>query len=228
MTNTDWSQQRIRDIVTSHPVAAELFRANGIDFCCNGDRVLAEEVSELELTQKEIYLALDEIRENDGGATQGAAFFTDMDPRPLIDHIVTKHHAYLWENLPQIRALLTETLRANGMAHPELYDVYKLYGELTKELEPHLIREETEFVPLVGESEPGKCEKCRLLMHVLADDHKKAATIMKDIRRATNNYSVPAGADEGLKDLYTRLQDLEGNLYEYIHQENNILFPKIA
>lgn len=63
MSDADWSERTIRDIVTSNPVAMQLFREHGIDFCCNGDRELAEAVDQLEISQKELYLALDAIRE---------------------------------------------------------------------------------------------------------------------------------------------------------------------
>lgn len=228
MRYTDWSQEKIRDIVTTLPVAAQLFREHGIDFCCEGDKVLEEAVNKLEITQKELYIALDEMREKRADYSDNAPEFLSMTPRELAIHIKSAHHAAFWEELPKTRALLIAALRAQGKDHPELYDVYKLFGELSKELEPHLIREETEFMPLIGDEDACCKERCAMLKRVMAEDHRKLTAVMKEIRHATNGFSVPADATDVRGRLYEHLMDLEGELYQYIHLENNILFHKLG
>ena len=63
----------------------------------------------------------------------------------------------------------------------------------------------------------------------LADMHKEheaAGDMLKTIRNLTNNYQVPGGACASFQELYTRLEELEGDLHQHIHLENNILFPR--
>lgn len=224
MSDASWSERTIRDIVTSHPVAIQLFREHGIDFCCSGDRQLAETVSELEISQKELYMALDEIKEK--GRPEGQPDYTEMTAGDLLDHILSTHHPWLWETLPRIRALLTDSLRAHGQDHPELYDIYKVYASLSGDLEPHLVREETELAPLVvNNSDP---ERRRMLMRVLADDHARTIELARALRRAANGYSLPSGADVTRRELYQLLTQLDDRLHDYVHLENNLLFPKLA
>ena len=70
-----------------------------------------------------------------------------MSAERLVEFILTKHHSYLWGALPEAHELIVNVLKAHGKRHPELYDVYKLFGQLSHEMEPHLIREETELFP---------------------------------------------------------------------------------
>lgn len=63
-------------------------------------------------------------------------------------------------------------LKAHGRRHPELYDVYKLFGQLSHEMEPHLIREETELFPAIANSEAK--EHCQALVHILEEEHEAA------------------------------------------------------
>lgn len=222
-----WGHQTIRDIVTSHPVVASLFREHGIDFCCQGDLILAEAVNGLRHSEKEIYLALEEIRKNEKD-NNGMLSAARMSPPELLDHVFTTYHPWFWKNLPTIRALLSESLRAHGQKHPELYDIYKLFGTLSMNLEPHLIREEKEFTPLINASKDTEIAQRRLLIRIFTDDHSRSVEIMRQIRHASNGYSLPAEASEIYKDLYTHLEQLEDHLYQYIHLENNILFPRLA
>lgn len=224
MSDASWSERTIRDIVTSHPVAIQLFREHGIDFCCSGDQQLAEAVGELEISQKELYMALDAMKEKERPADQPD--YAGMRAGELLDHILSTHHPWLWEKLPRIHALLTESLRADGSKSPELYDIYKLYADLSGDLEPHLVREETEFAPLVAaNSDP---ERRRLLMHVLKEDHTKTIETARKLRRAANGYALPDGADETRRELYQLLMQLDDRLHDYVHLENNLLFPKLV
>ena len=223
MSDADWSERTIRDIVTSNPVAMQLFREHGIDFCCNGDRELAEAVDQLEISQKELYLALDAIREK--GHPAGLPDYAGMTAGELLDSILSRHHAWLWDNLARIRSLLVESLRADGQRHPELYDMYKIFADLSGELEPHLVRQETEIAPLVVENRDPK--RRLMLMHALAENHAKTMDLTRKLRRAANGYALPPEADETRRDLYQLLTQLDERLHDYVHLENNLLFPKL-
>ncbi len=223
-----WSRRTIRDIVTSHPVAANLFREHGIDFCCQGDLILAEAMNGLGHSEKEIYLALEDIQKKGKDTDPERLSVTGMSPPELLDYILATYHPWFWKNLPSIRALLSESLRAHGQKHSELYDIYKLFGELSMHLEPHLIREETEFAPLINAGNDTQLAQRRLLIQIFTNDHSRSTGIMRQIRHASKGYSLPAEVSEIYKNLYVHLEQLEDHLYQYIHLENNILFPSLA
>ena len=48
------------------------------------------------------------------------------------------------------------------------------------------------------------------------------------MRQATCDYSLPEGACNTYRALFHGLQELEADLHQHIHLENNILFPRAA
>ena len=57
-------------------------------------------------------------------------------------------------------------------------------------------------------------------------EHEAAGDILKTMRSITHDYKVPSGTCDSFRLLYTRLEELENDLHQHIHLENNILFPK--
>lgn len=57
-------------------------------------------------------------------------------------------------------------------------------------------------------------------------DHDHTGDELRLVREITNNYQPPADACTTYRALYRALEDLERDLHEHIHLENNILFPR--
>ncbi|MDF2865285.1 MAG: protein of unknown function ScdA domain protein [Clostridia bacterium] len=229
------SNQKIKDIVTKFPKAAEVFKKFKIDFCCGGDRPLIVAINNQDLDEEEILDSLNTIYENFANnktnKSNKSKDWTSIPFTDLIDHIVNKHHAYLYENLPLISELLTKTLRAHGASHQELQEVYKLFHMLKMELDSHLIKEETVQYPAIEKYEKSKSivdlEQAIQVSKELETEHTEAGDILKKLRKITNEYIIPADACNTYKSAYEKLEDLESDLFEHIHLENNILFPRL-
>ena len=157
-----WHEHSVGNIVVNFPLSSAIFRAAGIDYCCGGGRLLGEVIKEQRLVDSNIYKALDELAAR---TEKPAEPFSEMSAERLVEFILTKHHSYLWGALPEAHELIVNVLKAHGRRHPELYDVYKLFGQLSHEMEPHLIREETELFPAIANSEAK--EHCQALVHIL-------------------------------------------------------------
>ena len=184
--------------------------------------VCVAEIKEQRLVDSNIYKALDELAAR---TEKPAEPFSEMSAERLVEFILTKHHSYLWGVLPEAHELIVNVLKAHGRRHPELYDVYKLFGQLSHEMEPHLIREETELFPAIANSEAK--EHCQALVHILEEEHEAAGTLLKKLRHATNDYSVPCDGCDTFRELYKKLTEIEEDTLQHYHLENNILFKKI-
>ncbi len=57
-------------------------------------------------------------------------------------------------------------------------------------------------------------------------EHEAAGEILAEIQQVTNNFTAPAGACNSFQLLYKKLHDLDADLHQHIHLENNNLFPK--
>jgi len=53
-----------------------------------------------------------------------------------------------------------------------------------------------------------------------------AGEVVKQIRKASSEYTAPEGACTSFEALYQGLLEFEEDLHEHVHLENNILFPR--
>ncbi|MDR9795114.1 iron-sulfur cluster repair di-iron protein [Aeribacillus pallidus] len=219
----------VGEIVAMLPKASDVFKKNKIDFCCGGDRSLKEAadkrgvaIEELMSQLQDLYAATDEKTEKN---------WLTATYSELIDHIINKHHRYLLEELPNLSPYVTKVMRVHGGNHPHLIKIHKLFNELKTELEQHLWKEESEVFPLISQFEKQPTseneQKMKKMIADLTNEHDKTGDIIKEIRRITNDYTLPNGACRTYQLVYNRLEALESDLFEHIHLENNVLFPRI-
>jgi regulator of cell morphogenesis and NO signaling len=150
----------------------------------------------------------------------------------LIDHIVATHHSYLNRALPELSDLTTTILRVHGQKHPDLFRVHKLFHNLKLELEQHLIKEETLLFPMIKEYETGRSEahlkKISLVVREIEEEHEAAGDILKELRSVTEDYILPGDGCATYGKTLKGLQELESDLFQHIHLENNILFTRLG
>ncbi|NLU51696.1 MAG: iron-sulfur cluster repair di-iron protein [Clostridiaceae bacterium] len=223
--------QKLGDIAAEFPKAAELFREYKIDYCCGGNRALIEAIEEGNLNGQEIVDKLNDLYNEYASKNELERNWQEAPLNELVDHILNKHHAYLWAELPNISELTTKILRAHGTNHPEISKVHKLFHNLKMELESHLVKEEAQQYPAIRKYEESKVkndldEAIRVIME-LEDEHTGAGDILKKLRKITDDYTVPDDGCPTYKQTYDKLQELESDMFEHIHLENNILFPRL-
>ena len=61
----------------------------------------------------------------------------------------------------------------------------------------------------------------------LRDEHEVVGTLFKRIRTLTYGYAVPEGACNSYRAMLSGLEEMELDLHEHIHKENNVLFPRV-
>lgn len=209
----------IGSVVASNPVASEIFDSVGIDFCCGGHRKLADIIQDQHIDAESLYLRLEEARDTRQNS-YGGNDFRSMSPLVLSAYIEDTHHSYLRDMLPKTAEVLATILRVHGAHHRELFDVYRLFGTLKTELESHLLKEETMLFPIIMD---GKEEELRSLTKEIMEEHEGAGELLAQLRHVTNNYHIPEDVCGTFVKAYKMLQELEQDLHQHIHLENNIL-----
>ena len=61
---------------------------------------------------------------------------------------------------------------------------------------------------------------------MMQKEHEIAGEDLTFFRKITNNYDLPADACNSYMYLFEKMKEFENDLYNHIHLENNILFPK--
>jgi regulator of cell morphogenesis and NO signaling len=195
--NTFNSNQKIGEIVTKFPSAADIFKEYKIDFCCGGDRPLITAINEQGVNEAEILNKINASYEKlQSNLYTNNRNWVEAPFDELVDHIVNVHHGYLYENLPKISELTTKILRVHGENHPELSKVHKLFHTVKMELDAHLIEEETIQYPAIKEylrsNSEADLDKSINIINQLQDEHTGAGDILKELRRVTNDFKAPS------------------------------------
>ncbi|SEO75276.1 regulator of cell morphogenesis and NO signaling [Amphibacillus marinus] len=230
MSNTFTETAIIGEIVTKFPKASDVFKSYQIDFCCGGNRPLIDAINEKNLSADEVLDKLNTLYDKAIALNETKIDWENASYRELIDHIINKHHSYLNEELPNLTPYVTRLLRVHGAGQPHLAQIHRLFNELKVALEQHLIQEETEDFPLILAIEQNRTAenvaKLEKVVDNLEKEHSHAGDLLKEIREVTDNFTPPAHACGTYRLVYQRLEELESNMFEHIHLENNILFPR--
>lgn len=227
MNNLD-KNMSIGDVVTAVPKATEIFREFGIDYCCGGHRNLAEVIKEQKINESEVYerliKAFSDRQEEYGGLGD---HFDEMSPAVLTAYIEDTHHGYLRKTLPETADLLNTIVRVHGRNHRELYEINQLFGRLKTDLEQHLLKEETLLFPVLEQVEENYEEVLSLTDEIISE-HEAAGEILRKLREVSGNYKLPEDACGTYRKSYSMLEELEQDLHQHIHLENNILLKSYS
>ncbi|MCY9514760.1 iron-sulfur cluster repair di-iron protein [Paenibacillus apiarius] len=226
MFSTDMT---VRDAVLQYPAASDLFKRLKIDFCCGGNRPIAEAAAERGLEADAIVAQLAEMKAQ-APAASAAMEWQYMSSRSLIEYVVNKHHRYLREQLPQIAANVARVAHVHGGDQPHLIELFEKFNQLKAELEEHIAKEEELSFPLIlaAEEEPAAVTQAGVAgtIQELEGEHDGAGALLKQIRGLTGDFTPPEGACTTYRITYARLEELEGMTFEHVHLENNVLFPR--
>jgi regulator of cell morphogenesis and NO signaling len=211
---------------------AEVLKKYGLDFCCGGKKSLKQACEEKNLDRSVIEKELLEVSQ----ASRKASFdFNRWQLDFLADYIYNEHHQYWYSEEPVISQLVNKVAGHHGGHHPFLITVSQLYTTLGQELNTHFMKEEKVLFPhikqLVKAKQNGTApdtfiEDINQPLQMMEADHESAGELLAEIRKVTNDYTLPLGACNSFALVYHKLKSLEEDLHQHIHLENNILFPK--
>lgn len=215
------------DLVTEDPRRARVLERFGLDYCCHGQRTLSEAAGADELDLAEVAKALDLAEVATGNATSELP----KQNSALAHDIVDTHHAYLWEEMPRLQALVDKVHTVHGDRHPELAGVRDAYNRTVTALDPHMTAEERVVFPAISKLErtrtPGATGSLEQPIAELRAEHEAVGVLLQQIRSLTNGYAVPDDACNSYRAMLKGLEEMELDLHEHIHKENNILFPRV-
>ena len=217
----------VADIAAHHPRSIEVFERHGIDFCCGGRRALGEACRERGAAVEDVAV---EIAAAAAREVPEDRVFTDAPLGALLDHIVSRYHAALREDLPRLGRMADKVAEVHGSRHPELRELSDVYRELRDELTPHLATEEQRVFPAVRRvAEPGgTAEDVQRALHALEEEHDRAGVALARLRTLSGGFAVPEDGCATYRALYEGLARFERELHEHVHLENNVLFPRVV
>jgi len=213
----------VGEMATKEPKAIMIFKELGIDFCCDGKVDLATALREKKTSPEQFSEKLGRLKAASSSVQE--TNFLAMKPEALAEYIVTTHHDYLRKTLPETYTLFLKVLRVHGVHHAELYDVFKLFAALKTELDQHLVMEESLLFPEIADR---GSKKVLSLAARAADEHENAGGLLEKIRAINHDYALPSDACMSYTNLYKTMREIEDDIHQHIHLENNILFKGLS
>lgn len=219
----------VGQLVADHYRTADVLRRYGIDFCCGGKRTLAEACAQRGIEWNALRTELEQALEQNMPPAQNP---NAWPPDFLADYIVQVHHRYLRDHLPILLEYTAKIARVHGERHPELKVVEKQVRQLAHELLSHLEKEERILFPYIAElcrseeyQKPffGSAQNPISIMEM---EHDTAGEILENLHSLTNDFTPPQDACTTYRITFAKLRELDEDLRQHVHLENNILFPK--
>lgn len=208
-------------IAAQHPATTRVFSKHQIDYCCGGGRPL---IGACEHRGLDVTAVLGELHQALETSERPPVQWDRAPVARLIEHIIATYHEPLRQELPRLEAMARKVHRVHGDKDPErLAALVDVVAALHAELLHHMAKEERILFPMLKMRQPATAP-----IRVMEREHDDAGQALAQIRRLTDGFSVPEAACTTWRALWDGLEQLESDLHEHIHLENNILFTNAS
>src|SRR5262245_38625286 len=121
------AETKVSEIALANPRARHILEDAGIDYCCGGAKSLQEACLKANVPEAEI---LWRLRQNSERVAPTESRWTSAPLAELTAHIKERHHQYVRDAIPRLRALLAKIREKHGSKHHELGEIEKLFGDI--------------------------------------------------------------------------------------------------
>ncbi len=228
-------QSLVSDIVSLDYRTADVFRRNGISYCCGGKWPI-------ELACQMQGVDADKVLAELEAATRTVSLSNHLDFGSwnidfLIDYLINVHHQFLKKSLPETQQLLHEFANEHIKKFPYLAELEKKFDLLIKQLLPSLQQEEEVIFPYIKQlshahrhMEPYAALLVRTLrkpvVETMYKGHEALTDIIFSIREMTNRYTPPEKVCSSHKVVIAKLKELDNDLMQHLYLEQLFLFPR--
>ena len=208
------ADQALGQIAVQLPGATAVFRRLKLDFCCGGQISLRQAAQDKDLDLAAVLKELD-------GLQRGSEPPTNTAPSMLIDHILERYHAVHRAQLPEL-IRMARRVEAVHREHPDVpVGLTQLLEAIEVEMLEHMEKEEGILFPML------KAGGNPFVVHpigVMRSEHISHGAQLDRLNALTHDASPPDGACNTWRALYTGIAQLNDDLINHIHLENNVLF----
>lgn len=222
MSNQDLTQT-VAQMVADDAALAVVFQQFGIDFCCHGDVLLEDACAERELDPEAVRSELQRVVERRGAAAPRS--LRSLSTAELIEHITTKHHAYLSETMSPLSFLAAKVAHVHGDRNPQLVELAQVIADFSRVITEHLEKEESSLFPALLQDQPDPAV-IRSELRTMFEEHVEVGRTFGRLRSLSDGFEVPAWGCRSYQALMTELEALETDTLEHVHIENHILMPR--
>ena len=222
-------ERTVGALVAERPGRARVFEKLGIDYCCGGKKSLEDACKAKQLDLGTVATLLDVA---DGTPIFPVVDVATMTLSELADHIEQTHHKYLKAELPRLTPLVEKIALRHGDKNAKLQQLPIVFTAFRSELEAHMGKEEQVLFPLIRQVDKGQatgacpCGSIENPIRVMEIEHQHAGDGLALMRQITDDFSTPQNACNTYRAVMHALNELESDMHQHVHKENNVLFPR--
>jgi len=208
----------LAELVSTQPAAARVLHRLRLDFCCGGQRTLADACAARGIDTDRVLAEIAAAEQPAPEAVEG------YSPAELTRYIVRRYHEPLRAELPRLCALANKVERVHAEKPDCPRGLTAHLDDMHTAILDHLAKEEQILFPLI---ESGRAHLAHMPVRVMLQEHDDHAANLQRVRDLTGDLQIPDAACTSWRALYTGLLELELELMKHIHLENNVLFPAV-
>lgn len=221
---TNHIEPTVAELVTLNFSRARVFEQLGIDYCCGGNISLSEACRKQGLDPQAVQQRLAEA---DQGPNRPTLDPQHTSPDILAGYIESVYHVPLKYELVRLTELMSHVAGHHGQDRPQLIEAEQLFGRLRAEMEAHMEHEETELFPMFRSGVFAATQNGQLDQQ-LREEHAATGAQLQELRTLLDDYVPPEGACRKYQAMLAGLRQLEQDMHEHVHLENNVLLPALA
>jgi len=203
----------------------------GIDYCCSGNRSLADAAAAEGLPVRSVLAAIERVTVTTEPTHRPWA---DASVRDVVAHLQSQYDRMSLESLAKIAVLFEVVADARVLDAELLEPVRQTFHRFVNDVVPHREREHHILFPiLIGLEEswnrageqPPRFEGG--LRHVVAENFLEHERMNEELRELRSGRALLACIDDrNCRRLAAALQQLEAAMHETVNLENFVLFPR--
>ncbi len=209
------ADQALGRIAVELPGSTAVFRRLKLDFCCGGQISLQQAAAEKGLDPQAVLAELATLQ-------RPTEISAPTDPAALVEHILKRYHEVHRMQLPE----LIRMAKRVELVHRDRPDVPNGLADLLERIESemlsHMEKEEQILFPIfVAGGHPFVSAP----IEMMRSEHVEHGRSLDALLALTNGASPPQDACNTWRALYAGVAQLNEDLINHIHLENNVLFP---
>lgn len=201
------------------PGATAVFHRHGLSFCCGGQQTLLDAAIKKGLSAEAIAEELEQIADRQHSSTD----WQQASDQQLIEHIIERYHKVHREQLGELSRLAKRVEKVHG-DHPYCpKGLADFLDYLREDLEQHMQKEEQVLFPMLLRNQS---QLAAMPISVMRHEHDLHQKQLDDLAAITQGFSLPNGACNTWRALYSGLSEFERDVRQHIALENTLLFER--
>lgn len=213
----DITQLPVSDLAVARPGATAVLRRFKIDYCGDGRKILADAARTRGVDPRLVAEAILSIEPG----TQAAP----TDTPSLIDHLLERYHETHRRQFAEALGLAqrVETVHGDNPDCPVGLSQHLAF--MLDDLEMHQQKEELMLFPMMRNS---AAPSVGAPIACMVAEHEDVIEQLNGLARLTRDFTPPAKACTTWRALYALCAEIDADLRDHMHLENNVLFKRFG